>query len=176
MLHRSDSLSTAIGKTTLFPAADTPKGISMAVENSTPESAAERPGTPAVRRPAFEPVEEADLDAHFAEIYAHFGIGLKPSQRDAEPDAAPEEALYRWRYFAPGFEEDGYPEEPLFLVMEDSEEPEEYSGFQAFAYDDFGLVDVMAFSSEPGPGQTAERVLELLRADSRMIEDPSIEL
>lgn len=90
-------------------------------------------------------------------------------------DQGGEAMRYRWRYFAPGDEPLEEDENPLFLVFEDVEDPDEYSGFQDFAYNDFGLVDVMAYSYEPRAGRSPERVLELLRADSRMIEDESIE-
>lgn len=86
-------------------------------------------------------------------------------------------ARYRWRYFSPGSQGEDYPEEPTFVVIEDVDDPDEYSDFQDFAYDEFGLVDVMAFTYEPELGMEAvEDVLSLLREDLRMVEDPTVEL
>ena len=69
------------------------------------------------------------------------------------------------------------PEEPTFVVIDDVDDPDEYSDFQDFAYDEFGLVDVMAFTYEPELGMEAvEDVLGLLREDLRMVEDPTVEL
>ena len=63
------------------------------------------------------------------------------------------------------------------MVIDDVDDPDEYSDFQDFAYDEFGLVDVMAFTYEPELGMEAvEDVLGLLREDLRMVEDPTVEL
>lgn len=86
-------------------------------------------------------------------------------------------ARYRWRYFSPGSQGEHYPEEPTFVVIEDVDDPDEYSDFQDFAYDEFGLVDVMSFTYEPELGMEAvEDVLGLLREDLRMVEDTTVEL
>lgn len=85
-------------------------------------------------------------------------------------------SLYRWWYLAP-LSENEEREDPSFLVVENVPSPDEYSGFQDFAEDDFALVDVMAFTYEPINGLSdVPRILALLRADPRMLEDISLSM
>lgn len=82
--------------------------------------------------------------------------------------------LQRWKYYPPipGNEER---EEPFVFVIEDIPLPDEYSDFQDYAFDDFALVDVMAFTYEPVNGLAdMPRILALLRADPRMVEDQTL--
>ena len=66
-------------------------------------------------------------------------------------------------------------EEPFVLVIEDTPLPDEYNDFQDYAFDDFTLVDVMAFTYEPVNGLAdMPRILALLRADPRMVEDQTL--
>lgn len=125
-----------------------------------------------------------ELEAHFAEVEANLRrihgdlYDGEVNEADLSPAPLTKDVRYRWRYFAPGSEGEDYPEDPTFVVIEDTGEPEEYSGFQDFAYDDFGLVDVMAFSYEPEGAdlEAVPGILEKLRMDPRMIEDSTVEL
>ncbi len=103
------------------------------------------------------------------------GVGDTPLTNEADSFMSAEAAQaspgrYRWRQLP---DEDA--EGALFMVVDSEDETAEYSSFQAIAYEEFGLVDVAAFSyeSEAGPAGV-ERVLGLLRADPRMAEDPTL--
>lgn len=149
--------------------------------DKAPENVTEQPEATDAGTPKFRVVERDDLDAHLAGIEANLRRLYGDEAYDGKPASKPAsdsgDVRYRWRYFAPGSQGEDYPEEPTFVVVEDTDEPEEYSGFQDFAYDDFGLVDVMAFTYEPEEGLGAvEDVLVKLLADSRMVEDQTVQL
>jgi hypothetical protein len=131
----------------------------------------------------------AELDAFFATVTeqqfaAMMGLSflegegasplLDPKAREGSPPRHQHaEERYRWCMYVPADEADS----PLFIVVSEDDASDEYGSFQDIAYDAFGLVDVMAFSYEPQEGDSGvERVLALLRSDSRMVEDSSLQV
>lgn len=147
----------------------------MDLENRALENAIDGLDGAAADGQNWAPVRKEDLDEHFARIYE--SLGISPDDEKPSPSLSNSSARYRWRYFSPGSRGEDYPEEPTFVVIEDVDDPDEYSDFQDFAYDEFNLVDVMAFTYEPEGGMEAvEDTLGLLREDPRMIEDPTVEL